>query len=477
MKKIRKVITTILAALTLVFAGLPVSAETVHTGAGGDGTITISNATQGKQYSIYKLFDATTDGADGFAYLVPSGKTLEASNAWFEKDNAGNVSAKPTADFSDSAFVAWAESFGTQVGSTVTASEDTLTFDQLTYGYYFVKSSLGAVVTLNTAAKDVSVIDKNDVGPDITVDGGKNLIVNNQKVKTTTAKIGDTINFEITFNATNFVTSGGVTERITKYTIVDTPSDLAINQSSVKVFVGSTELAETARTITFNATGQMTIVIPWVTGTGASATSIYSPGEVKVTYTGILQAGAQDGEASNHAAISYTTTTDTTIPDPDPDPDPKVYTYKFTLNKVDGSSNALTGAKFRLYDAASNGNEIKIVKNADGTYRVAEAGETGVDIDAGTAVVKGLKGLETYHLEETKAPDGYNILTARQAVKLVDANDATKAADATVTVKNNKGTALPSTGSFGTTMFYLAGSVLLVGALVYMISKRRMNNI
>ncbi|SDB02429.1 LPXTG-motif cell wall anchor domain-containing protein [Streptococcus henryi] len=144
---------------------------------------------------------------------------------------------------------------------------------------------------------------------------------------------------------------------------------------------------------------------------------------------------------------------------------------------MDGSSNALTGAKFRLYDAASNGNEIKVVKNADGTYRVAEAGETGVDIDAGTAVVKGLKGLETYHLEETKAPDGYNILTARQAVKLVDANDATKAADATVTVKNNKGTALPSTGSFGTTMFYLAGSVLLVGALVYMISKRRMNNI
>ncbi len=475
MKKIRKVITTILAALTLVFAGLPVSAQTVTITGGGTGSITISNASQGKQYSIYKLFDATTDGAGGFAYLVPSGKTLEASNAWFEKDNAGNVSQKPGADFTDPNFITWAKGFAGSPVASAPAEDNTLKFEGLEYGFYFVESSLGTTVTLNTAAPDVTVIDKNETGPEIPDGGGKKINVNGTVTSETTAKIGDVIDYQINFTATNFITvkdSDGktTTKQITKYTIVDTPSDLAINQSTIVVKVAGTTVAVTPTFVD----GKMTIELPWANATGGT---IYdSPADVVVTYKATVKAGAQDGLAENKAVITYDTE-DGKTEIPDPNPDPKVYTYKFTLNKVDGSSNALTGAKFRLYDAATGGNEIAVVKNTDGTYRVAEAGETGVDIDAGTAVVKGLKGLETYHLEETKAPDGYNILTARQAVKLVDENDATKAADATVTVKNNKGTALPSTGSFGTTMFYLAGSVLLVGALVYMISKRRMNNI
>ena len=40
---------------------------------------------------------------------------------------------------------------------------------------------------------------------------------------------------------------------------------------------------------------------------------------------------------------------------------------------------------------------------------------------------------------------------------------------------NTKGTELPSTGGVGTTMFYVIGSVLVLGAAVLLISKRRMN--
>ena len=40
---------------------------------------------------------------------------------------------------------------------------------------------------------------------------------------------------------------------------------------------------------------------------------------------------------------------------------------------------------------------------------------------------------------------------------------------------NTKGTELPSTGGIGTTMFYVIGSVLVLGAAVLLISKRRMN--
>ncbi len=71
--------------------------------------------------------------------------------------------------------------------------------------------------------------------------------------------------------------------------------------------------------------------------------------------------------------------------------------------------------------------------------------------------------------DEIKAPDGYNILTERQEVKFAEANIE-------VQVVNKAGTELPSTGSFGTMLFYLIGSVLVIGAMIVMISKRRIKN-
>ena len=147
-----------------------------------------------------------------------------------------------------------------------------------------------------------------------------------------------------------------------------------------------------------------------------------------ITYTAKVTKEAHDAQAQNKATISYSTTeTDTPTPvDPKtPEYITVVTTHQFTLNKTDENGKALTGATFRLYDAQTGGNEIKVVKVSDGVYRVAEDGEAGVDIEAGTAVVKGLKADTTYYLEETKAPNGYNILTERKAVT-VTKDDAAK---------------------------------------------------
>lgn len=43
-------------------------------------------------------------------------------------------------------------------------------------------------------------------------------------------------------------------------------------------------------------------------------------------------------------------------------------------------------------------------------------------------------------------------------------------------IKNNSGTELPETGGIGTTIFYVLGSILLVGATVLLIVKKRMND-
>ncbi|HFU4392263.1 TPA: SpaH/EbpB family LPXTG-anchored major pilin [Streptococcus suis] len=494
MKKLKNFFMAMLAMLVMVLPSSVASAQTVDTQAGGTGTITIRNASQSQTYTVYKLFDATvTADGTGISYKVPTGKRLLADNPYFAVDSKGNVTAKEGANVSSEAFATWAKSFGTGVKSA-TATDNTLVFTNLTFGYYFVTSSLGAVLTVDSTKPDATVIDKNTTNPtipDSNNGGGKKIVAaDGATTSTTTAKIGDTVPFQFKFNATNFVTAAGVTKQIKSYTITDTPTALTINQDSVVVKVGTKTLVKNQDyKVSFDNTGKMTVVLTWIKG---DKSTIYnSPIEVNVTYSAVLTRDAKEGEATNKATLGYnsfnpTDTTDPNHPDnPDPTPtdptpvnpnDPNdnsttVTTHRFTLKKTNDAGETLTGAEFKLYDASTGGTEIKVVKDTDGTYRVAEANEAGVAIEAGQVVIKGLKGGTTYYLEEIKAPNGYNVLTERQAIKVASDNKAE------ANVVNKKGGLLPSTGSIGTTMFYLSGAVMLIGAFIFMVSKRRMKNL
>ena len=455
MKGIKRFLSLIVAAIAIFSMVVPVEAEQiVNTGGGGGGSITITNASQGQVYKIYKLFDAT-QSADGIAYKLPPGKTLDPSNPWFEVDTAGNVLAKSGADISTTAFQTWAQGFGTEVASA-TATEAVVTFSNLAYGYYYVKSSLGAVLTVDSTNPNARVIDKNETEPEIPADGGKKIQVGGSGVDTTTAKIGETLDFTVTFSATNFITKNGTTTQITEYIIEDTPTALAINQASINVQVDGTTITPTVKTVDPN-TGKMTIKLQWAQADG---TTIYnSPALVVLSYSAVVTKDAQDGSASNQATIKFNGN--------ELDDSTTITTYKLTLQKVNANDVVLTGAEFKLYDAETGGNEIPVVKNADGSYRVAEAGETGVPIQAGTAVIKGLKGNSNYWLEEIKAPAGYNVLTTRKKVTF-------GLADTSVKVVNQAGAELPATGSLGTTIFYGLGSVLVMISLIVLVSKRRM---
>ena len=121
--------------------------------------------------------------------------------------------------------------------------------------------------------------------------------------------------------------------------------------------------------------------------------------------------------------------------------------------------------KYKLYDALTGGNEIKLVKISDGVYRVAEAGETGVQyIEAGSVTIKGLANTK-YYLEEVEAPEGYTKLGAR--VELT-ADDTTK-----LPVVNTTGTVLPSTGGIGTKLFMIFGSLMVIVFGTLLVTKFR----
>ncbi|MBM7268217.1 SpaH/EbpB family LPXTG-anchored major pilin [Streptococcus suis] len=479
MNKLKSLFMTVLAVLAMVLPTPFASAQEVNTNAGGTGTITIRNASQSQKYTIYKLFDATvTEDGSGISYKLPSGKTAQnfGGDTWFEVDSKGNVTAKAGVDLTSAEFKTWAVANGEKIVSAQ-AEDNTLVFTNVPYGYYYIESSLGSIITVDSTKPNVTVIDKNTTKPTIpdpNDGGGKKILSNGATTSETTAKIGDTVNFQIKFNATNYLTKDRQTTQIVSYTITDTPTALAINQNSVNVKVDGVDI--TAKiSKTFDATGKMNLVLTWADAAANNKTIYNSPVEVIITYSAVVTKDAKEGEATNSATIGYNTIDNPATPPTPVDPDKptettKVTTHRFTLKKTNEAKATLTGAEFKLYDALSGGTEIKVVKDGD-AYRVAEANETGVAIEAGEVVIKGLKHSTTYYLEEMKAPNGYNILTERQSIEVKENNTAQ------ANIVNKKGGVLPSTGAIGTTLFYLVGSILLLVALVYTISKRRMNNI
>lgn len=133
-----------------------------------------------------------------------------------------------------------------------------------------------------------------------------------------------------------------------------------------------------------------------------------------------------------------------------------------------------------------------------------EGGSVLTTASGGNFAVIGLDD-GVYYLEETKPKDGYNTIKdpIQVTISAVTANgqnwtDGTAANaltalnitigegdDASMTqgsadtgsvstiVKNNKGIELPGTGGIGTTIFYIVGGILVVGAAVLLIAKKR----
>jgi LPXTG-motif cell wall-anchored protein len=175
----------------------------------------------------------------------------------------------------------------------------------------------------------------------------------------------------------------------------------------------------------------------------------------------------------------------------------KTYTFSFDLVKTDASNKLITGATFKIYDAETGGNEIKVVPllaaddetpvlDDDGNpmYRRARADEEGVDIlvtDGKVTIIGFDNG--TYYLEEVAAPAGYNKLTSRTKFIISDGNldsvfnNGIYSTGSGVHVVNKTGTMLPETGGLGTLIFTILGGTTALGTGVVLVTKKRMSNI
>ncbi len=183
-----------------------------------------------------------------------------------------------------------------------------------------------------------------------------------------------------------------------------------------------------------------------------------------------------------------------------------VYAYELDITKADGtdsSATKLSGAVFVLYDSEGNYAKIDSTGTVTGwdtaaTYTAA-TDKSSYQVTSGTSgeiIISGL-GEGTYYLQEITAPSGYNLLssavtivisasetssgvTSLTAVVTVEGTPAnvtsTDNKTLAITIVNTKGSSLPTTGGIGTTMFYVVGMILVLGAAVVLVTRRRMGN-
>lgn len=474
--------------------------------AANDGSITVTNATKGQEYNAYLIFTASTtdseDPDDGVTYTATEAQTqISGFTDVFDviEDEDGNFTVSKKSSVTDDAVIAFiktnkdALAQGSAISGTV-ADDDTVTFSDLPYGYYYITSSLGTLISVDTAGKDVEVVDKNEstpTGPDKEITDEDSSIDTaldqaDAELKENAAAVGSIESFSVTFNATNWVqaanaqTAGSGAQSEKKKALVwhfqDTPTNLEIDPDTVVVTVNGDEISNYT-TPTVDANGVLTFDIPWVDDNENFLYETKTEGSalipVVVTYNATVLPGAASSPAPNTVEITYDRDDQQNV-ELDNDTT-ETYTYKFLLKKVDENSAALDGAKFQLFYGDQE--DPLTFTMVDGKYRydpegtVTNIAPTG---DDASAEVIGLDDA-TYTLKEVVVPAGYNKADDQTVSSLVKEDGQNEASATTITVENNKGTVLPSTGGIGTTIFYVVGSILVVAAGVLLITKKRMS--
>lgn len=167
---------------------------------------------------------------------------------------------------------------------------------------------------------------------------------------------------------------------------------------------------------------------------------------------------------------------------------PKVHAGGLSLLKYTMEGNSvkpLEGAEFRLATSEQNAKEGIFIQK-DRVDIIGRSDSNGIVKFEGIAYGKdgdsAEDGSTTYWLVETKAPevDGvkYNLLDSPKEVVInatshIIPDDTTSLSDWTITIINNSGIKLPTTGGIGTLLFYLVGAILMGSAIVMFVKSNK----
>lgn len=335
--------------------------------------------------------------------------------------------------------------------------------------------------------------------------------------------VGDTVPYKITIEVPQNI------DKLSTFTVTDTPTGLKDNVGSIKIKDGTTALTS-GTDYTVAAEGTDGFKIDFIlTSNTVKACAGHT---VTITYNAVVKDTAVVGGNgnSNNAKLTYTNkinsdntpgTTTNTIED-------SAVMYSFGIKVVKTAENGTTtlaDVVFDLYREAKLGEtsivDAETVKKAglDSTksWILVKSGLTTnasgiIDTSDSTNATNYTHGLANgdYYLVETKTVDGYNLLTKPVEVKLdvtatttwqktnvYDASgnlvkhgtvtkttfthtsnngDTTKTELAVAKVINRKGFTLPVTGGFGTLLFSGIGVLLVLAGVGVLFSLKKKSN-
>ena len=522
--------------------------------AAGTNSITVDVNFSGQAYKLYKIFNATvneereeaTDANSessvmeaGIAYTLidedttansghgltaeysitkadGTAKTVTAGN-WFEYVNGSdkNIKIQANADITTEEFRLFAEKYGVKIGETLTAETDNdpnIKWESLDDGYYFITTTTGTLVTVDSVAPDAIVKDKNTVPTvDKTVEEDSTGVYQKQN----DAEIGQTVNFKTVIAAKKGGTGYKLFDKLGAGLAFDGVGSIKVYKGSIaedNLLTSGTDYTATAGGIYTPAdteAGTESVDADFtVEFTQAFLNSISTDTDLIITYTATVTGDAVLNTAiPNKTVLEYGNKTRTA------ESETRTYVWGIDLLKTDGKdSTELKDAEFVLYKkvtetpaegdpttsiyyakfddnqkftgwtAADTETVANLVKKEKAYFTAKDATvlKTGSD---GTFAVSGLDEGE-YFLIEVTAPAGYNKLDEEQPVTITSTSASAGATlenaltsgtngSTHTEVKNNQGSVLPATGSIGTTIFYVVGAVLVLGAGVLLVARRK----
>lgn len=474
-------------AATFVTAVMVLTVGVASAFAAGNGTITVTGAENGKTYSLYKVFDATASG-DNVAYTYTSKggpdaflTALRGQDSPFELKPAstGEYGVTLKQDKTDADVSAFLKANVANLGTptNVAASNDSAVFKNLGVGYYYISTTIGSAVIIQSANLDVTIADKNEaptlakVITNATKDGGTTNLVSTDG-SMAIAESGSTIAYKLTVP----IKKGAV-----NYKIVDVMDKaLTYDEASLKVMLDTEAVATDKYTVAKSVastanTLTITFANDWLAANAESGKSIV------VTYNAKFDsADHSTASVKNTAQLFYGTADDVT---PEVSTEVKNASVNVVKKAESEQGKNLAGAGF-------------VLKRADGKFYKRDAGglswvammDEATELtsnDQGQLVggdqkVTTFHGLAngTYTLIEKTVPAGYN--KADDTTVTVNANNdkggwAESVFVRSITVANKVGSLLPSTGGMGTTLLYVGGAVLVIGAVVMLVVRRRMS--
>lgn len=532
MKYTKKILSALVAVIMIAAMSVTAFADdyyTTTTTAAPPPTykITINNENEGHEYEAYQIFQGNiTTNLDGDEVLtdISWGYNVDAATVTTNLNNNTTLSplfatlsepfsaadvAKIIQSYENDGAVAkeLAQVFGnsidgTAVGTSIFADKK-YTISGLDAGYYLVKDKNASI----SADKDdaytrfiLKVVQNVSADPKSSTPTVKKFVKDIDEStstdftgwqKSADYKVGE----EVPFRLEGTLPTTYEDYSVYKYVFNDTLDDgFTYKEDSVKVYVENAGVKQEISVTPVISGQNMTVTFDDLksvsTDKEGNPVTIDKDSKIAVEYLATLDDDAILGSAGNKGAVELVYSNNPnrgsdgkqlTDTGKTPKDEVIVFTYKVVVNKLDDNGNPLAGATFALYKKVSGQPDVLVSGSVNTEGNVF----TFSGIDDGD-----------YVLKETSAPSGYNPVddieftvsathhpdylyltalsgnvTSGEAAFLGNSDAGSLSTD----VINNLGALLPETGGMGTTVLYIIGALLVVGAGVMLFVRKRMS--